>query len=446
MIIILSCQFLVMADNYKLHIDDQLYVSVYGHSDLEGKVVVGPDGTISLPLIGDVKVVGQTVNEITTKITNKYSEYIKDPSVNITLEKYQRLAVMVMGEVNNPGTYQLKQGQRVLEAISRAGGFTENADMSMVKLSRKNTELKIDLEKLINKSKNQKNHLLKDGDVIYIPKASIEVTILGEVRQSGRYQLQKDAKLSDLIARAGGLTSQADRKATYSTKDQVKTIDLSSLFKGDLKQDPVLKDSDSVYIPKTSYKVTILGEVKKPGSYVWYEGMRLADLMAQAGSQTKQADLAQIKITHQKKTTAVNSEHINFKKYLNNNQKQANPLLKAGDIVIVKETENTLKVSVMGQVNKPGSYSWEKDLHLADLMAQAGNQTERGDITNIQISHPDGKETVVNLKKYLTQGQKKANPVLKPGDTVYIKEKSAIDWQQVFFFVSGFKAIKDLLE
>lgn len=354
------------AEQYRLHQDDLLLISVWGHPDLQQEALVGPDGSISFPLIGDVKVEGLMVDELTAIITHKLSEYIKDPKVNITLKRYQRVRVLVLGQVQKPGAFELPAGKRLLDVISLTGGPTEIAGLTDVRLTRGDEVIKINLEALLKGEDTSQNIALQDGDVLYIPKSIMEITVLGEVRQPGRYRLDKGLRVSDLLARAGGLTEAAAMQATYTSGETVTRLNLEEIFNGNLQANPVLQDGDTVLIPKTSYEVTILGEV-----------------------------------------------------------------------------------------NKPGAYPWHSDLHLADLLAQAGNATERGDLTEVKIVHTKGEEEkkegeqgyqLVNLKKYLEDASAEANPLLQPGDIVLVGEVESIDWQKIFFFVGGFKAIKDFLE
>ncbi len=411
---------LVAADDYKLNVDDQLYISVWGHPDLQQDTLIEPDGTISFPLIEKIKAVELTKEELNDVMTEKLSEYIKEPKLNILIKKYKHLNVMVMGEVKAAGSYQMRDGDKVLKLISRAGGLNEIADSSNIKLIRDNKKINVNLADLFTQEKpiNDNNYQLADGDVLYVPGSMIEVTILGEVSKPGHYQLEKGLRISNLLARAGSLTEKAAKEATYISDNKVRKVDLNRLFNGDMKENQLLVNGDSIYIPETSYQVTILGEVNKPGTYSWNDTLHLANLLAAAGSQTKRGDIANIKISH--KDGSYN--HVNLKKYFTENSISSNPALSPGDIVLVEELKRGSQVTILGEVNKPGAYDWNKNLYLADILAAAGNQTDRGDIENIQITHRDGSSAIINLKDYFMKNKEEANPALSPGDVVLIQE------------------------
>ncbi len=320
-------------EGYRLNIDDQLYISVWGHSDLQREVLIGPDGTISFPLIGEVYVLGLNIDELNEVITERLSQYILGPRVNVWLSKYRGLQVLVLGEAAKPGTYQVNAGSRVLDAISLAGGPTVSADLESINLTRSNEPLKVNLSLLLRGFVQEQNYLLQSGDIIFIPRSTIDVTILGEVRQQGTYQVKRDACLSELIAKAGGLLDDAGNELLVRRGEEVKNIDVRDIFSGNIAANLPLQEGDSVFVPKVIKKVAILGEVAKPGTYAWYEGLNLVDLLAQAGNATVKADKEKVRqISFDGEISTVNVED-----YLRDGNKEGNPALQAGDIIIVGE-------------------------------------------------------------------------------------------------------------
>lgn len=432
LIFIILLSTLIVAAEYRLNIDDRLVISVWGHEDLQAEVIVGPDGTINLPLVGSIKAEGLTVTELTQKVTAKFAEYIKNPQVNIALKEYRRASIMVLGEVNRPGAYILEPGSRVLDAISLAGGFNKSASLDDIKLTRGEKVQALDLEAVLSGGNLAGNTLVQDGDVIYVPETLIEVNIVGEVKRPGRYELQRGVKLTDLLAEAGGLTMTAAVTGEYTTTDNHKElINLKNLLSGKT-GNPVLKDGDMLYIPESRARITINGEVQKPGTYPWEEGLTLSALLARAGNRTATGDLEKVRLIHADNTEEV----INLAGYINEGKVENNPVLEPGDSVFIPE--KSFEVTVLGEVNRPGAYSWKPELKLSGLLARAGNPTERGDTDNIIITRQDGTIEEINFEEN--------DPVLKPGDTVTLEEVNSIDWQKVFTYIAGFKLIKDFLE
>src|SRR5437870_2589088 len=116
--------------------DDVIEVFVYKEPELSPTVVVRPDGKISLPLIGELPVIGKTAVELQKEIAQRLAHYIAEPTVNVIVKEVNSAKVSVLGEVKTPGMYKLKDRATVLDAVALAGGFTEYAKRDKVMLIR----------------------------------------------------------------------------------------------------------------------------------------------------------------------------------------------------------------------------------------------------------------------------------------------------------------------
>ena len=436
------------ANSYQLNKGDQIAISVWGHSDLKQQTIISPNGTISFPLIGTLKAEGLTTDELKNNITEKLSEYIKNPEVNINILEHKKPKVMIMGEVKKPGTYPIEENDKIINVISRAGGPTQIANLSQINLKRNNKSKYYNLEENFDDNKENENSYsknnvqVKDKDVIYIPKSTVKVTILGEVKQAGQYDLKKGSKISNIIALAGGLTEMAANEATFSRKNKKEKIMINNITSGQSNNNKVLKDGDEIFIPRTTQQVSILGEVNKPGSYKWHKELRLTELLAQAGNYTNKGDIKEIKISNPDEKT----RKINLMEYLENGNNKGNPLLNPGDTIVIPELESGAKVTILGEVNKPGHYAWEKGLQLADLIAQAGNKTDRANLEKIQLISKNGDRKNIDLEKFLNSKGNENNPTLHPGDIVVVNELETINWNNFFSIVNGLNGLKNFLE
>ncbi|AYA62821.1 polysaccharide biosynthesis/export family protein [Alteromonas sp. RKMC-009] len=133
-------------ESYKLAPDDVISVSVFGEPDLSLKEArVSSSGTIALSLIGQLTVKGKTISEAEQLIKNKYLDgYLKKPDVTVTIVEYRQF--YVNGEVNKPGGYSFREGMTIQRAITLAGGFTERASRSTVKLIKEdNSEISLEV-------------------------------------------------------------------------------------------------------------------------------------------------------------------------------------------------------------------------------------------------------------------------------------------------------------
>lgn len=147
-------------DNYTVSTDDTIQITIFDEPDLSlASVRIGASGTVSMPLIGQIKVLGLTVAEIELLLVEEYLDgFLKKPKISVTILEYRPF--YINGEVENPGSYPYRRGLTVEKAVTLAGGFTKRASRSNVELVRetnKNTVLKVDLRERV-----------KPGDVITV--------------------------------------------------------------------------------------------------------------------------------------------------------------------------------------------------------------------------------------------------------------------------------------
>lgn len=120
---------------YRLGPGDKLQIAVYGEQELSGEQLVGPDGTITLPLIGRVPARGRSAAQVSEDIRVRLADgFVQNPSVAVTIIAYRPF--YILGEVNTPGQYEYAQGMTLLSAVARAGGFTYRAKKSEVFVKR----------------------------------------------------------------------------------------------------------------------------------------------------------------------------------------------------------------------------------------------------------------------------------------------------------------------
>ena len=125
-------------EQYRLGADDEISVSVFNEPDLSlTKTRVAANGSISMPLIGQVQVKSLTIEQVESEITRMYlGDYLKKPDISVSIVEYRQF--YVNGEVDKPGGYSYREGMTIQRAISLAGGFTERASRSKIRLMREN--------------------------------------------------------------------------------------------------------------------------------------------------------------------------------------------------------------------------------------------------------------------------------------------------------------------
>jgi polysaccharide biosynthesis/export protein len=156
-------------EEYKIETGDVLVITVYGQADLTTRASVGSKGEIAFPLLGNVSLNGLTTSEAEEKIASLLKEdYLVNPQVNVFIEEYHPKKVFIMGFVNNPGEYELFKDRptTVLEAITMAGGFKQDAAQNKTKVMRMKDGKKVTIPVNIT------DIAIKAGDIIIVPKVS----------------------------------------------------------------------------------------------------------------------------------------------------------------------------------------------------------------------------------------------------------------------------------
>lgn len=172
--------------SYTIALTDKLRISIYQEDDLSVISRVDAQGMVNLPLVGQVVVAGDTVEEAQKAIEKSYIDgrYLRHPQVTITVEEYAPREVSIQGEIRSPGRYPLpiESSMTVLELVTKAGGLTDTAKGTAVTITRighngSKDVFTIDVDSLIkgkDKANVQQNALmLKPGDIVYVPQRII---------------------------------------------------------------------------------------------------------------------------------------------------------------------------------------------------------------------------------------------------------------------------------
>ncbi|MBD2337307.1 SLBB domain-containing protein [Calothrix sp. FACHB-156] len=294
--------------NYLLGGGDLIRVNVFEVPEYTGEYQVPPGGSINLPLIGSISVLGLTTEQAADLISEQYKRYLKRPLISVNLLSPRPINIFVAGEVTRPGAYTLNlqggagnnpgvQYPTVLAALTTAEGVTLAADVTKVQLRRKvgrtgEQTVTLNLKQFIQTGTIGQDITLRDGDTIVVPTATTfnvaearnlfaanfaadptrprTVAIIGEVNRPGSYLVTQGSTegqaggtigtgyptLTRSIQLAGGITPQADirnlkiRRPTRTGTEQTIDVNLWQLLQsGDVNQDVIVQDGDTIVIP-----------------------------------------------------------------------------------------------------------------------------------------------------------------------------------------------------
>lgn len=203
---------------------DVLMVEVVGRKDLSGRFSVGPDGSLLLPLIGNITAKGKTVRHLEIELERRYSLFDRDVSqVNVAIAEYKGSTIYVWGAVARPGKHTFAEEPTVWQAIGEAGGPAETAQLSSVEVvpgdaSGGRQPQYVDIATAIRTGQLARLPRLKTGDTVRVPSgpggsmAPNSVLIFGAVTTQGSLPLEQAQDLVTAIVRSGGPTPDANLK------------------------------------------------------------------------------------------------------------------------------------------------------------------------------------------------------------------------------------------
>jgi len=208
--------------DYRLGPGDLLGVTVFEDKDMNAEVRVSSRGTVTLPMLGAVKVFRLTPVEAEKKIEDILRQkYIHDPHVSVYIKEHVSRQITVVGAFDEPGSFDCIGRKHLLDVLAMAGGLTPEAG-EVAYITRENLgtgETKnyvVDLDALVREGDMDQNITILGGDEIFVPKAG-HCFVDGAVRKPGIYPVKSDLTVTEAIASAGGLTN-------YAEEDEIKLV------------------------------------------------------------------------------------------------------------------------------------------------------------------------------------------------------------------------------
>jgi polysaccharide biosynthesis/export protein len=194
---------------------DTVRITAYRNPDLTTEARLTDAGTVNVPLVGEMSLSGMTPDQAARRIADrlKSGKYILDPQISVSVLQARSRLVSVLGNVNNPGRYELDGATaRVSDVIAMAGGLDANASEKIILQPNggKSDPVTVDLSSIIQ-GDSSKNIDVRGGDSIFVPRAPV-VYVYGEVTKGGAYRIEPDMTVMQAISLAGGVTPRGSDK------------------------------------------------------------------------------------------------------------------------------------------------------------------------------------------------------------------------------------------
>lgn len=248
-------------DSYVLGEADEISIEVWGRPELTGKHVIGPDGQITLPVAGPLRLSGLDREAALDAIVGRLSNYYLEPVVTLRVDRYASNRVFILGRVAQPGALYFETQPTLLEAITRAGslpvgtGSAAKTQLTRCAIFRGRDRVAwVDLKALLASGDMEYNLRLARNDVVYIPDTDDQlVHVLGEVQRPGAYPLTSTMTFLDAFSQAGGLTKDAAADQVYllrTSTGKKQLVPLRQLLQADEPRNVSLEEGDVIYVPK----------------------------------------------------------------------------------------------------------------------------------------------------------------------------------------------------
>ena len=386
--------------NYQIGPGDEIMIDLWGASEVTYKTIVNNSGSIKIGGIGFIFINGFTLENATKKIISKLknkhagitaadTSYNKI-NTNVTVSKIRTVQVNIIGEVKVPGTYALNSLSTVLNALYVAGGPTKLGTFRGVQLVRANKVVAtLDIYDYMLSGTQDGNLKLQDQDVLLVSPYKNLVSVEGAVKRGGVYELKEGQSLADLIQYFGGFTPKAYTNLLVverlnGSQKEVREVALEEAgsFLMQAGDKLVVQEILDTY----ENRISIAGEVYRPGSFELFDKMSLKVLIKKAEGVTPEAFLSRGLLVRTFDDT--HKENIAFS-VLDILNDKTSVFLKAKDQVLIlnkEELRETRTIRIGGAIVRPSSFDFVDKLQVEDVIAMAGGLKEGADPKNISVS------------------------------------------------------------
>src|SRR5579859_593552 len=436
---------LPVGPDYVVGPGDSLEIDMWGAVSQRLFRSVDREGRVSLPEAGPLLVSGRNLGDVQQAVQRVLRTQFRDVSADVSVSRLRTVRVYVVGDVAQPGAYDISSLSTPLNALFAAGGITNRGSLRALKHLRGNQLVEeVDAYDLLLHGVRSDMRRLENGDTLLVPSAGPQVTVDGMVRRPAMYELHGEKSLAEVLELAGGILPTAalrhvevQRVETHEKRTML-ALDLSPKGGDESAQKQLdaffVQDGDEVHIfPIASYNedaIYLQGHVLRPGRYSYKQGMRLSDLVG------SYKDLLPEPAPHYAEIVRLNPpdfrpsvESFDLSAALAN--PAAAPKLEPLDTVRIfslYDFQPAPEIWVGGEVRVPGKYRTSGQVRLKDAVFLAGGVTQDASLDSAQLfrTQLDGTMKIlsVNLAGALA-GNSADNLLLEPRDRLIVHRNLA---------------------
>ena len=451
-----SSSFGTVSPDYLVGPGDEIIVLLWGETQFRQVLVVDREGFIFIPEIGQVFVNGLSLTMLESKLfkilSQSYNSINPDGRqattfLDVSLGKLRPLRIQVLGEVPQPGAYTVNPSTTLFSSLYYFNGPTILGSLRDIRLIRNNKDIaSIDFYEYLLGGKTPLNEKLQLDDIVFIPSRGKTVTIKGQIKRPGIYELKSGEGFLDLLKICGGLKTTAylerskiDRinspkeRIALGIDRMVIDINIQEVIENNLPFELVDGDTIEVFSigDYINEVVEISGAVSRPGLYDYDQGLTIPQLIEKADGLLGDAYLEKADLIRINSDLSEEILNINLKDILSLDSLTTFELRKQDKLRIygIGEMVPRKYVTLMGHVKNPGKYILYKNMTLYDVLFKSGSfldqdflkktYTQRGEIIRLKSRNNLGRVIPFNLDRVL-DGEDIANFRLKSNDLIKI--------------------------
>jgi protein involved in polysaccharide export with SLBB domain len=426
--------------DYVLGPGDGLAIDLWGGVSQRLSRTVDREGRIMLPEVGPIPVSGRPLSDVQQVVQAALRTQFQEVSADVSVSKFRTVRVYLVGEVLEPGAYDISALSTPLNALFSAGGVTPRGSLRALKHYRgKQLIEEVDAYDLLLRGVSSDAKRLESGDSLLVPPVGPQITVNGMVRRPAIYELHGEKTLADIIELAGGVLPaaalqhvelqrlEAHAKRTMLSLELSPNADAEALMK-QMTAIPI-QDGDEIHIfpiaPYNESAIYLQGHVLRPGRYSYRDGMKLSDVISSYG------DLLPEPSGHYAEIVRLNAP--DFRPSVESFDLTAalaspndSPKLQPLDTIRIfsrYDFEPAPTISITGEVNSPGKYRTSGQARLRDAIYLAGGTSQDASLEGAQLFRTESDGTLkivsVNLRGALA-GDPSNNILLQPRDRLLI--------------------------
>ena len=378
--------------NYVLGPGDVVIIDIYGASQKSENLTVSPDGDITVPGYGPIKVSGLSVASAQSKIRSTLGSRYSSSSLKISVGQTRSMMVNVMGEVKAPGNYTLSAFATVFHALYMAGGIDDLGTLRNIKVFRGGKQVTVvDVYEYILNGRLAGNIRLQENDVIIVGPYDCLVGIQGNVKRPMFYEMRSSESVAQVIKYAGGFTGDAYKKSVRLVRKSGERYSVHNVEEFDMSSFK-LADGDAItvdgMINRFENMVEVKGAVFRPGQFELGKSVTsVRSLIEAADGLTEDAFTARGVMYRMKEDRTLETMPLDIAGIMSGSV--ADVALQNEDVLFIPTQADRVAeriVTIQGEVLSPGTFQFAENETIEDLVLRAGGLTDAASLIKVDVS------------------------------------------------------------